>query len=178
MLGSALPRSPTKHCARCHLRQSSGVQDCLGAGASRYGCSYRAIGHKPGMTRIRGSPTRRVGHRPAERDSSRGTGMLECEKIRYQTLNRAGLALRAIRRRTAGRRTRLPVGIHWCSRCAGWHLTSKRVKLPRWARSARTPDSWLEPPRLLASLTGSSTPTAASTSFREPVRESPETPPR
>jgi len=64
--------------------------------------------------------------------------MLACEKIRYQTLNHAGLALRAIRARTGGRSTRLPVGIHWCSQCVGWHLTSKRVKLPRWVRSVRT----------------------------------------
>lgn len=55
-----------------------------------------------------------------------------CRKTTYPTKIHAELALRAIRKRYPDRPER---GVHFCSHCRGWHLTSRRKSQREpWAR--------------------------------------------
>ena len=60
--------------------------------------------------------------------------MDSCSKIPYLTADIAGIAMQSIRRRSpAGKR--LPEGIHPCSECRAWHVTSKRGSARnKWTR--------------------------------------------
>ncbi len=63
--------------------------------------------------------------------------MTGCTKRRYDTRWVAGLALRAVQRKSEALGRKPPTGSYLCGSCRGWHLTSKsKSQVPPWAKRA------------------------------------------
>jgi len=61
-----------------------------------------------------------------------------CAKIPFPNQHVARAIARKVRRRNEARGLWVPKGIHWCSCCKAWHLTSKRQSgTPWWEKRAR-----------------------------------------
>lgn len=64
--------------------------------------------------------------------------MAECVKVRYRSEWAARAALRAIQRKYEGDIRRRERGMHFCSRCRAWHLTStSKSQIAPWASKRR-----------------------------------------
>ena len=50
---------------------------------------------------------------------------MSCSKVRYDSLQQAGAALRTIRKRGTG--AKRPRRAYPCRSCSGWHLTSEPI---------------------------------------------------
>lgn len=61
--------------------------------------------------------------------------MSECTKVGYPTLYLAKSQLPFIAERCRRRGKRSPRGIHFCTACRQWHLTSRPgIQVPPWLR--------------------------------------------
>lgn len=61
--------------------------------------------------------------------------MESCPKKPFPTPGDARTAMQVIERRHRAREAWLPTGIHPCSTCRAWHVTSKkRSGIPPWER--------------------------------------------
>lgn len=59
--------------------------------------------------------------------------MNTCTKKPYRAQWQALAALRAVRRACQRRGNRAPTGVHLCTPCRAWHLTSKsKTQRPPW----------------------------------------------
>jgi hypothetical protein len=65
--------------------------------------------------------------------------MSGCSKVSYRDYATAQLTLKAVQRQNTKRDKRLPTGVHYCSSCRAWHLTSKsRTQTPPWLKRCAT----------------------------------------
>jgi hypothetical protein len=82
---------------------------------------------------------------------------MHCTKVGYETLDSAIAALINIRRRTSGRKPKVPCSVYLCEHCGHWHLTSKPPhgrKKPWWHQ--RVVDALARESRVAVSLAPSS----------------------